>query len=424
MARPQLKLPRRLLLTSLAALVLAACQPAAQTASGPTAVKVDVATVLSQQISETDEYTGRLQAPESVSLMPRVSGYLAQVHFTEGAPVKAGDLLFSLDNAPFAAEVARLSASQAEAQSALTLAQREHQRALQLKKQNAIATELVDSRFSRFEQAKAQLAATTAALKKAELDLSYTEIRAPIDGVVSNAFITAGNYVHAGQSVLTSLVSSGRIYAWFDADEQSLLRYLRQPGQSSAKASGQVSGNVAQLQQTPVLLALSGSHDFSSQGVIDFIDNQLNAGTGTIRIRASFDNADASLLPGLFARLKLSGSAPYQAVLVDDKAIGTDLSSRFVLVVDANSTLQYRPVTLGEKAGGLRIVKSGLKASEQVVVNGLQRVRPGVVIDPNRVEMASPAQIAQLNAEQQPFRLAQQPQPTGSAGSSAVGAGQ
>ncbi len=414
MARPQSKLPRRLLLTSLAAFVLAACQPAATQSGGPQAVKVDVATVVSQQLSDTDEYTGRLQAPEQVSLMPRVSGYLAKVHFTEGATVKAGDLLVSLDDAPFAAEVARLKASLAEVQSALALAEREYQRAVSLKKQNAIATELVDARKSTQEQRKAQLAAVQAALSKAELDLSYTQIRAPIDGVVSNAFITAGNYVHAGQSVLTSLVSSGRIYAWFDADEQSLLRYL-------GNSTGPLEQNAR-----PVLLALSGSHEFRHQGVIDFIDNQLNASTGTIRIRASFDNSDASLLPGLFARLKLTGSSPYQAVLVDDKAIGTDLASRFVLVVGNDGALQYRPVQLGEKAGSLRIIKNGLKQGEQIVVNGLQRVRPGVVVEPNRVEMASNDQLAALEAEQQPFRTARTETVTGPASAAAAvsGAGQ
>ncbi len=414
MARPQSKLPRRLLLTSLAAFVLAACQPAATQSGSPQAVKVDVATVVSQQLSDTDEYTGRLQAPEQVSLMPRVSGYLAKVHFTEGATVKAGDLLVSLDDAPFAAEVARLKASLAEVQSALALAEREYQRAVSLKKQNAIATELVDARKSTQEQRKAQLAAVQAALSKAELDLSYTQIRAPIDGVVSNAFITAGNYVHAGQSVLTSLVSSGRIYAWFDADEQSLLRYL-------GNSTGPLEQNAR-----PVLLALSGSHEFRHQGVIDFIDNQLNASTGTIRIRASFDNSDASLLPGLFARLKLTGSSPYQAVLVDDKAIGTDLASRFVLVVGNDGALQYRPVQLGEKAGSLRIIKNGLKQGEQIVVNGLQRVRPGVVVEPNRVEMASNDQLAALEAEQQPFRTARTETVTGPASAAAAvsGAGQ
>lgn len=391
MARPFYFMPRRLLLAPLAALILAACQPAASTAPAPTAVPVDVANVLSANLTGTDEFSGRLQAPEIVQLMPRVSGYLQAVHFTEGSNVKAGDLLFSLDDAPLRAEVSRLNASLREAQSAVALAKRDYQRALTLQKQNAIAAEVLDSRQSRHEQLTAQVAAITAALQKAELDLSYTRIHAPIDGVVSNAFITAGNYVHAGQTTLTSLVSSGKVYAWVDADEQSLLRYL-------AKQDG-----LAGRQAQPVLLALSDSSDFAYKGELDFIDNQLNSQTGTIRLRASFDNTDGRLLPGLFVRLRLPSDNAKPTLLVSDKAIGTDLASRFVLVVDDQQALQYRPVQLGERIGSLRVIKQGLQAGDQVVVNGLQRVRPGVVVAPQRVEMADSQQLKLLSQAQQAF---------------------
>jgi len=384
-------LPRRLLIAPLAAMLLAACQPAASVAPPAGAVPVEVATVLSATLSGTDEFSGRLQAPETVRLTPRVSGFLQAVHFTEGSTVKAGDLLFSLDDAPLRAEVNRLTASLQEVQSAAALAQRDYERALTLKKQNAIANEVLDNRQSKQEQLKSQVAAIRAALQKAELDLSYTRIHAPIDGVVSNAFVTAGNYVHAGQTMLTSLVSSGKVYAWVDADEQSLLRYL-------TKQDG-LSGRQAQ----PVLLALSDNSDFNYKGELDFIDNQLNSQTGTIRLRATFDNSDGRLLPGLFVRLRLPADNAKPTVLISDKAIGTDLASRYVLVVDEQHALQYRPVQLGERIGSLRVIKQGLAEGDQVVVNGLQRVRPGVIIEPKPVEMADSVQLKLLSQAQHAF---------------------
>ncbi|RVU35351.1 efflux RND transporter periplasmic adaptor subunit [Rheinheimera riviphila] len=386
---------RNFLLASIAAVVLAACsQPeAAGAGAAPAAPTVDVATVVEQRITEWDEFTGRLQAPETVALMPRVSGYLDKVFFTEGALVKAGDLLFQIDDRALTADVSRL---QAELQSALSqqkLANSDYQRAEQLRSQKAIAEEILDARRARKDQSASQVAAVKAALTKAELDLSHTQVRAPISGRVSNALITAGNYVQAGQSQLTSIVSTARMYAYFDADEQTYLKYV----QLAATGKRGDSRNEA----SPVLMALSSDNDYRFSGSLDFLDNSINPQTGTIRARAVFSNDDNSLIPGLFAKIKLVGSASYNGILIDDKAVGTDLNNKFVLVVDDKQQLQYRPVTLGEKVGGLRIVTSGLKASETIVVNGLQRVRPTMQVTPNPVKMASAEQLVSLQQQQQ-----------------------
>lgn len=391
MVRTPLLFTGRLLLATTFALSLLACQDGTQPQGTTPAVPIDVAPVLSAELSRTDEFSGRLQAPQTVQLMPRVSGYLQDVHFTEGSVVKAGDLLFSLDDAPFRTEVSRLSAGLKEAQSAAALAQRDYQRALQLQKQQAIAAELLDNRHSRHEQMLAQVAAIEAALEKAQLDLSYTQVRAPIDGVISNAFITAGNYVQAGQAVLSTLVSSGKVYAWVDADEQSLLRYLQQTDGSTSLAG------------KPVQLALSNSSEFVYQGQLDFIDNQLDSSSGTIRLRASFTNTDGKLLPGLFVRLRLPSTVPSPTLLVRDSAIGTDLTSRYVLAVGAEQQLQYRPVQLGERIGTLRVIRSGLQPGDTIVVNGLQRVRPGVIVSPQLTEMADAAQLQLLTKASQAF---------------------
>ncbi len=386
---------KNFLLASIAAVVLAACSqpeaaaPATGAQAGP---KVDVATVVEQRITEWDHFTGRLQAPETVALVPRVSGYLTQVLFQEGQLVQKGDLLFQIDDRAFQAEVKRLQAELMSAKSNQQLADNDYQRAEKLRSQKAIAEELLDARRARKEQSAAQVAAVSAALDKAQLDLSHSRVTAPISGRISNALITSGNFVHAGQSQLTSIVSTEKIYAYFDADEQTYLKYV------ALAAKGERADS---REQSPVLMALSSDQDYRFSGELDFLDNSINPQTGTIRARAVFDNKDNLLIPGLFANIKLTGSASYSGILIDDKAVGTDLNNKFVLVVDDKQQLQYRAVTLGEKVGGLRIIKQGLKANETVVVNGLQRVRPTMQITPNPVAMTSAETLQALQSTQQ-----------------------
>ena len=387
---------RLLLLGSIAIMVLSACgnPQAANQAEAPTAPEVSVAQVVSERITEWDEFTGRLQAPETVNLVPRVSGYIEQVHFNEGALVNKGDLLVQIDPQPFAAEVARLKADLQSAQSALVLAETEYNRAEKLSSARAISDELLDTRLARKQQAAASVASVKAALHRAELDLSYTSITAPISGRVSYAQITAGNYVNAGQSQLTSLVSTDKMYAYFDVDEQSYLKYLRLTEAGKRADTRDAKAN-------PVYMALADDSGYQHIGNIDFVDNSINQQTGSIRIRASFPNTDDQLLPGLFARIKLVGSDSYQGILIDEKAIGTDLNNKFVLVVNAENQLEYRGIKLGEKVNGLRIVREGLTATDKIVVNGLQRVMPNIQIKPKLVDMATNEQLAGLRKAQQ-----------------------
>ncbi len=383
------------MLASVAALVLAACgnPEAAGQAAAPAAPQVSVAQVVYERITEWDEFTGRLQAPQTVNLVPRVSGYIEQVHFSEGALVKKGDLLVQIDPRPFAAEVARLKAELQSAHSAAVLAGNEYSRAETLSSQRAISAELLDSRLARQQQTAATVASVQAALQRAELDLSYTSITAPISGRVSYALITAGNYVNAGQSQLTRLVSTDNMYAYFDVDEQSYLKYARLTNAGKRADTRDAAAN-------PVYMALADDTAYNHIGSVDFVDNSVNQQTGTIRIRARFGNSDNNLLPGLFARIKLAGSDSYDGVLIDEKAIGTDLNNKFVLVVNANNQLEYRAVKLGEKVNGLRIVREGLAATDKIVVNGLQRVMPNMQIEPRLVAMATAEQLAGLRKEQ------------------------
>lgn len=379
-----------------AALFVAACSddsaPTAQANQAPPAPSVSVAPVLHERLTEWDEFTGRLESPESVDLRPRVSGYIERVAFEEGAIVQAGDPLFYIDSRSFKTEVKRLKAELTEAQSQYKLAEIAYNRAERLTAQNALSKEVYDNRFAELQQADAHVQSVRAALELAELNVSYTQVEAPITGRVSRAAVTKGNFVSAGQTLLTTLVSTDKVYAYFDADEHTYLKYNKLAREGS-RADDRETHN-------PVFMALANERDYPHQGHIDFVDNRINPNTGTIRGRAVFENNEGIFTPGMFARIQVIGSATYQGILIDDKAIGTDLNNKFVLILDDQNTVQYRPVTLGEKVNGLRIISSGLQPGDQIVVKGLQRVRPGTPVSPTFVQMASNEQLVLLRQTQ------------------------
>ena len=345
--------------------------PAAQVAPPP-APPVTAARALARDVTEWNEFTGRLEAVHHVDVRPRVSGLIASVHFTEGAVVRPGDLLFEIDARPFQAEVDRLRADLARARAAAARTAAERGRAQRLSAENAMSAEEHDRRSSSAAEAEAQVSAVEAALRSAELNLEFTRVIAPIGGRVGRAIVTEGNLVSSGPgeaTLLTTLVSLDPIYATFEVDEPSFLAFQRSTAGGRATAGA-----------TVIRMALAGETAFPRAGRLQFLDNQLDAATGTIRVRAVFANTDGSLTPGLFVRLRMSGGQPYPAVLVQDQAIGTDLDKRFVYVVGDDQAIAYRPVTLGPIVDGLRVVRNGLQPQELVLVNGLQRVRPGAKV--------------------------------------------
>ncbi|QNK03457.1 efflux RND transporter periplasmic adaptor subunit [Dyella telluris] len=341
-------------------------------AGPPPAPAVTVAQVLVRPVDDADEFTGRLQAVDTIQLRPRVSGYVDSVHFKEGAIVRKGDLLFRIDPRPYQAEVDRLNANLAEAKANQVLAQANGERAQRLLEQHAIAKEEADRQQTAAQSAKAQVASTTAALDAAKLNLGFTEIRAPIDGRVSNALVTPGNLV-TSNDVLTSVVSIDPIYAYFDVDEHSYLKFDRQRREHGG--SPQIS------------MALADEKGFPHTGRVDFVDNQLRAGSGTIRLRAVFDNTDSSYTPGLYVRIQLRSDSRQPRALVDDRAVAADLGNKFVYVVDKDRKVEYRRVVTGPLLDGLRVVTEGLDAKDTVIVNGIQHVRPGVEVNATKVAM-------------------------------------
>lgn len=368
------------LVATLASAILAACSdaPAQQMQAAP----VTVARAIERNVTEWDEFTGRVEAKETVELRPRVSGSLQSVHFTEGREVKKGDLLFVIDPRPYEAAYAKALAELKRAKADAALAEQNAARAVRLLEARAISREEFDQRSTNLEQTAAAVAAASAAVQAAKVDLDYTRITAPIDGRVSRAEVTPGNLVTAGPSggtLLTTLVSMSPVYVYFDGDEQVYLKYTQMALRGERPSSRDA--------HNPVLLGLANEEGYPHRGYMDFVDNRLDPATGTIRGRAVFDNENRLFTPGLYARVRLLGSNERSAVVVDDRAVGTDQDKRFVYVLDAQNRVTYRPVKLGRAIDGLRVIESGLAAGETIVVNGLQRVRPGAVVQPERVAM-------------------------------------
>lgn len=349
-------------------------------AAPPPAPEVSVAEVAVSDWHPAQTFTGRLQAKDTVALRPRVGGYIEAVLFEEGSRVEAGTPLFQIDPRPYRAEVARLTAERERARAELELARSNEARAVKLLAENAISTEEHDNLATGRNIAEARVGAVDAALDTAELNLEFTTVRAPIAGRLSRALITEGNLVDSS-TLLTTLVSDDPIHAYFDADEQSYLDYVRGRAGLGAEPAGKPS----------VRVGLINEEGYPHPGTLDFIDNQVNPVSGTIRGRAVLDNSDGSFTPGLFVRLQLVSPESLQVALVDDRAIGTDLDRKFVLVVDEQNVAQYRQVETGPLVDDLRVILNGLEEGEVVIVNGLQRVRPGMSVAPARVAMSRDA---------------------------------
>jgi RND family efflux transporter MFP subunit len=347
----------------------------------PPPPKVKVTQPVVRDTMEWDEFTARLEAVESVEVRPRVSGYLQAIHFQDGAMVKKGECLFTIDPRPYVAVLRRTQAELAAATSRLALAQKNAARAGDLLKSHAISQEEADIRESNRRQAEAAVEEAQAAVEAAQLDVEFTRVTAPVSGRVSRKLITEGNLITGGVgtqgTLLTTIVSLDPIYAYFEADESSVLKYNR-----LARAGQRPS---SRDHPNPVHVGLADEQGFPHDGVMDFVDNQIDRGTGTVVARAILPNPDLSLLPGLFARLQLPGSGQYRAILIPAEAVGTDQSQKFVWVIDAENKAQYRTVKIGPMIDGLRVVREGLGPEDRVVVAGIQRVRPGMVVDPEQV---------------------------------------
>lgn len=375
-----------LVILAAATFTLAGCarDQAAERAAVPP-LRVTVARVISRTVTDSQTFTGRFQAVQHVNVRPRVSGYIASVDFTYGSEVRAGQVLFVIDPRPYEAVYQRAKAQFDQARAQLALARSERTRAIKLLAARAISKDEYDTRTANSRESAANVEAAKAALDTAALNLRFTRVTAPISGRVSRAIVTTGNFVTTGQTILTTIVSLNPIYVTFDADEQAYLKfekYARRDARNAAPSSAGPSalGN-------PVYVGLADESGYPHEGRLVFMDNALDPTTGTIRARALLPNPDGEYVPGLFARVKLIGNERYNAMLINDSAVGTDQTLRYVLVLGADNRVQLRPVELGPKVDGLRIVRSGLKAADTIVVDGLMRVRPGIQVSPELVAM-------------------------------------
>ncbi|NOT55127.1 MAG: efflux RND transporter periplasmic adaptor subunit [Deltaproteobacteria bacterium] len=346
---------------------------------------VTVSQPVEREVIDHDEYTGRTAAVEEVEVRARVSGYLIKVNFTEGAEVRKGDLLYRIDPRPFQATLDATKGQVAQWEAKRARAEADVARNQRLLPKGAASQKDLDTATSDLGEARAAIQSAQAVIEQATLSLEFTRVTAPISGRISRTAITEGNLVTADSTLLTTIVSVHPMYAYFDVDERSMLRYqqlTRERKQHNARAP-----------RVPVLLQLANEDGFPHAGEIDFIDNRVDPTTGTIRTRGVFPNTDRILSPGLFVRVRIPGGDAYKALLVTDRALGTDQGQKYVWVVNDQKVVEYRVITPGPlQSDGLRVIRSGLKAGEWVIVNGLQRARPGVTVEPRQAEM--PTQIA------------------------------
>lgn len=349
-----------------------------QSAPQQAPLPVNVVTVIEKEVNEWDEFTGRLEAVESVEIRPRVSGYITEIHFEAGAIIKKGDLLYVIDPRPYQADFDRAAAEFERMQAQLKLSQIELDRAKELRDKNTISASEFDQKAATYQGSSAAARSAEAAKNSAALNLEFTQIKSPIDGRVSDARITVGNLVQPGagaESVLTTVVSVDPIYVKVDADENALLKYV--------KLSEEGKRVSARTEKIPAFVELGNETGFPHEGHVDFVDNRLDPGTGTIRARAVLKNWNPALItPGFFARVRIAGATPYRAALIDDKVISSQQGVKYVFVVKPDNTLERRNIETGTMFEGKRIVKSGLKEGEKVVSTRLQLVQPGMTVKP------------------------------------------
>jgi RND family efflux transporter MFP subunit len=368
----------RAALLAAALLSISGCKkPPAQAPQGP--LPVNTITAIEKEVVEWDEFTGRIEAVESVEIRPRVSGYIIGIHFIPGPNVlvKKGDLLFTIDPRPYKAEFDRADAETKRAEAAMQLAQIDFKRADELRAKNTISSSEYDQKVAALNQAKASLAAASAARDAAHLSLEFTEIRSPIDGRISDERVTVGNLVQPGagkEAVLTTVVSVDPLYVYVDADENRILKYIKldDAGQRST----------ARKEKREAFMELANETGFPHAGYVDFIDNRLDPSTGTLRARAVFKNWNPLVTPGFFVRLRIAGGPSGRAVLIPDRVISSEQGLKYLFVVKPDSTVERRNLVVGSVIDGQRVVREGLKDGEQVISTRLQMLQPGMPVTP------------------------------------------
>lgn len=365
-------------LATLMLFTLTACGDDQEQSKAPPPPTVTVATPLKKTVTEWDEYVGRFQAVDAVDVRARVSGYIESIHFTDGQLVDKGQLLFVIDQRPFKIAVQQAEATLTQSETRLQLAEQEFDRAKPLVNKGTISRSTFDERMQALLEAKASIRVAEAAVAAAKLDLDYTSVQAPVTGRISRRLVSEGSLITGGSenaTVMTNIASMDPIYFYFNVSETDYLKYTRLSKSGDRPSS--------RTHPTPVLLSLLDENDFRHEGLMNFIENVIDSGSGTIAGRALLPNPDGLFIPGLFGKVRLSGSGDYEALLVPDNIVGSDQSQKFVMAVDDAGKVLYRPVTLGPMIDGLRVIKKGISENDRLIINGLMRARPGMTVTPS-----------------------------------------